>query len=109
MVMDGEDITLTYLISDVNGLMPPTGTSISLDVGDLEIVGTSNREVGSGDYSTNGWYEEFTIRPDSEEPTFTPESPILNVGQVDEREVPHPDALQLTSFTEFSLSICATC
>lgn len=99
VVMDGEDIELTYLISDVNGLMPPTGTSISLDVGDLEIVGTSNREVGSGDYSTNGWYEEFVIRPDSQEPTFIPESPILNVGQVDEREVPHPNALQLTSFT----------
>jgi len=103
VVMDGEDVLLSYLISDINGNVPPAGTTGTLDVGDLNIVGPTSFEVPVNAYGTEGYVVTFTVRPDPDEPTFTPESPILAISEVGGFDKPVINSLQLTSFTGISV------
>lgn len=103
VMAENERITYTYLLSDVNGHTPPSGTISTLDTGDLKLLGSNGGEILDDAFSTNGWTVSFFVEGDPNSPIDGLERPNLVINQVDGQEVTLIDGPQLTNNTELVL------
>lgn len=91
-----ERITYTYSLNDINGHVPPAGTKVDLDAGDLELLGSTGSEVLPNNYSTDGFTVSFFVEGDHLSPIDGVEKPLLIVEQVDGLEVTNIDGPKVT-------------
>lgn len=96
VMADNERITYTYLLSDVNGHTPPSGTTSLLETGELTLLGSNGSVVPSYAYSTSGWLVSYFVEGDSSSPIEGLERPNLVIRQVDGLEQTLIDGPQLT-------------
>jgi hypothetical protein len=91
-----ERVTYTYALSDLNGHVPPAGTKVDLNAGELTLLGSTGSEVLNNQYSTNGWNVSFFVEGDYLSPIDGVEKPLLIVEQVDGLEVTNIDGPKVT-------------
>lgn len=81
---DGEQIAITYLLRDVNGNVPPAGTSGTFDADGLEVIGEEVYTVGRGEYGTSGVTATFNFKGNPNAPQDEVSRPEFEIGSVDQ-------------------------
>lgn len=105
VVLDfNEQISYTYLISDVNGNTPPAGTSFDMDAGELDLIGSSVSEVATNIGTTSGEQVSFFVKGDSSSPVDIIQRPYLIVERVDGVEKTFIDGPYLTDNQELVIT-----
>jgi hypothetical protein len=124
IVKPDEQIKINYLLSDVNGNMPPAGTSFSFDSDGLFELVTVEGDVGAGDFGSDGFALTYVVSGDPDDSLTKFASPSLTVEEVDgstrSRGTPprftdnfgvvvEVDQLPVTAGTTFNLSFVDAC
>jgi len=90
VLRENEVIDVAYNVSDINGNIPPVGTTVSFDIDEFDALGNETLQVKTGDFGTNGFDVSYSFykRSGSSVTAGRPELTIQGVDGVEEVYTP---------------------